>query len=462
MTELEHFKDMPIDDRTLSALDEIGFEEPTEVQKESIVPSIEGRDMVVQARTGSGKTHSFLIPIFENIEGGKGVEAIVLTPTRELAQQIKKEASKIGKHHGIKTLAIYGGASINYQIENLPDTSFVAGTPGRVIDLIKRGKLILDNLDFFVLDEADRMMDMGFLPDIKWIIARTPEDKQVMLYSATMPKEIVKLAEKYMHDPHRILLSEDDVSAKGIRQYFIRVGKANKIATLSALLDNEPGKYLIFSNTRKWTQILADKLRRLGYKAHSMHGDMSQSARTKTMDKFKDGKIDILVSTDVSARGIDVENITHVINYDIPRYEKDYVHRIGRTGRMGKDGQAITFVTGEEMEFFDNIEDYVDKELKIKEIEGSGRVKMKVDYKEQANIFGMVPFRFSLKEEVTKWDIVKNMKKHGIREEEVGKIILESDEEVGEVEVIFSKANRVPNIDFFEDIEIIEKDPRAR
>jgi len=460
MSKTTKFEELSINRNTLSALEDIDFEQATGVQAEAIPPALEGNDVIVQARTGSGKTHSFLIPIFEHIEGGEGVKAIVMTPTRELAQQVELEARKIAKHHGMRTVAIYGGASIRRQINKLKDASFVAGTPGRVIDLMKRGELDLKNIDFFVLDEADRMLDMGFLPDIRWIISNTKKDKQVMLYSATMPSEILKLAKKYMEDPHKILLSEDDVSAKGIDQYFIRVGKTNKLATLSALLDTEPGKYLIFSNTKKWTQILAEKLQRLGYKAHPMHGDMSQSARTKTMNKFKEGKIDILVSTDVSARGIDVENITHVINYDIPRYEKDYVHRIGRTGRLGKDGKAITFVAGEELEFLDRIEEYIDKDLNIKEIKGTGRVKMKTDYSELSNIYGMVPFRFSLKEDISKWDIVKNMKKHGIREEEVGKI--ELDEETGEVEVVQSKASRVPNINFFDNIEVMDKDPRRR
>ncbi len=460
MSKTTKFEELPINRRTLSALEDIDFEQATEVQVEAIPPASEGNDVVVQARTGSGKTHSFLIPIFDNIEDGEGIKAIVMTPTRELAQQVELEAKKIAKHHNLKTVAIYGGASIRRQINKLKEASFVAGTPGRVIDLMKRGKLDLKNIDFFVLDEADRMLDMGFLPDIKWIISNTSKDKQVMLYSATMPSEILKLARKYMEEPRKILLSEDDVSAKGIDQYLIRVGKTNKLATLSALLDNEPGKYLIFSNTKKWTQILAEKLQRLGYKAHPMHGDMSQSARTKTMNKFKEGKINILVSTDVSARGIDVENITHVVNYDIPRYEKDYVHRIGRTGRLGKDGKAVTFVTGEELEFLDRIEEFIDKDLDIKEIEKPGRVKMKTDYNELADIFGMVPFRFSLKKEISKWDIVRNMKKHGIREEEVGKIEIEED--TGEVEVVQSKANRVPKIAYFDNIEVMEKDPRKQ
>ncbi len=449
------FEEMDINDKTISALKKKDFKSATEVQIEAIPPAIEGKDLVVQARTGSGKTHAFLIPIFEKIEDKKGVKAIVLTPTRELAQQVEKEARQIAKEHRLHTLAIYGGASINVQIKQLPQTNFVAGTPGRVIDLIKRGHLKLNNIDFFILDEADRMLEMGFLEDITWIIRKTPKQRQTMLFSATMPSEIVRLAKKYMKDPVKLALSEDEISAKGISQYFISVGKLNKLATLSALLEQEPGKYLIFCNTKKWTQILTDKLRRLGYKAYAMHGDMSQSARTKTMNKFKAGKVDILVSTDVASRGIDVENITHVVNYDTPRYEKDYVHRIGRTGRLGKEGKAVTFVSKDEMEFLTRIEEYVERKIEELDINEEGRIRFKIDFTENADIYGMVPFRFSLKEKVGKWEIVKKLKEKGIREMEVGRI--ELDEEGGIVEVIYSKAHRMTSVDFFEDIELDER-----
>ncbi len=457
----QRFKKMSLDRDTLSALEAIDFEKPTEVQKKSIKPALKGNDMIVQARTGSGKTHSFLIPIFEDIEGDKGVEAIVLTPTRELAQQVEKEARNIGKHHDINTLAIYGGSSINRQIKQLPKTSFVAGTPGRVMDLMRRGNLKLDKLSFFVLDEADRMLDMGFLEDIQWIMSRTPKEKQIMLYSATMPYKIVKLANEYMNDPVELKLSEDDISAKGVSQHYVSVGRRNKLSALSSLLDNEPGRYLIFSNTRKYTQILADRLRNYGYKAHSLHGDMSQSARTKTMNKFKEGKIDILVSTDVASRGIDVDDITHVVNYDIPKYEKDYVHRIGRTGRLDKKGKAITFVSRDEMEFLERIEEFLESEITKLEIEEEGRVKHRVDYHHHADLFGMVAFEFSLNGgSMTRWDLEKKMKKYGIKPEEATIKDLKEDE--GIVEVVESKAERIPRMDFFDSVKLLERDPREK
>lgn len=451
---------MSLKEETLSALDEIDFDSPTDVQKSSIKPAMEGNDIIVQARTGSGKTHSFLIPIFEEIEGNRGVEAIVLTPTRELAQQVEREADKIANHHNINTLAIYGGSSISYQINHLPRTSFVAGTPGRVMDLMRRGELVLDDIDFFVLDEADRMLEMGFLEDIEWIISRTSEKKQIMLYSATMPDEIVKLANEYMEDPVELKLSEDEISAKGVKQYYVSVGRKNKLSVLSSLLDTEPGKYLIFCNTRKYTQILSDRLNKHGYKSHPMHGDMSQSARTSTMDKFKEGKIDILVSTDVASRGIDVEDITHVVNYDIPKYEKDYVHRIGRTGRLGKEGKAVTLVTRDEMEFLDRIEDFIEDELEHLELESEGKVDHEIDYDHHSDVYGMVTFKFEVDEKASRWKVGKEVQNHGIKHDEIE--VKNLDGSMGEIEVVRSKAERIPDIDYFSEVELVERDPRGR
>ncbi len=459
MDRIERFEDMPLDERTLSSLKKKGFDRPTEVQKESIIPAIEGNDMVVQARTGSGKTLSFLIPIFEKIGGGSGIEAIVLVPVRELAQQVETEAKHIGKFHGISTVAVYGGTSIDNQIKRIRKASIVIGTPGRVIDLMKRGALRLDNVKFFVLDEADRMLDMGFLDDIKWIMSRTPDEKQIMLYSATMPDDIVKLAERYMRKPIRLKLSEDSISAKGISQFYLRVGEMNKLAKLSALLDSEPGKYLIFTRTKIGAQRVADNLRKSGYKAFALHGDMTQAARTKTMNDYKEGKIKILIATDVASRGIDVEGITHVINYDAPLFQKDYVHRIGRTGRLGKDGKAITFVTRDEIPVLKKIEEYIDKKIPEMRIEKRGRIRERIDYREYADVFGMVTLRFSLKERISRLDILKKMEKQGIRDEEVGRIDVGNG--YAEVEVHYSRAHRASKAGF-RDMRIVKRDSLER
>ncbi len=440
MEKIERFEDMPIGKETLSYLKKSGYELPTDVQREAIVPAIEGRDMIVQARTGSGKTLSFLIPVFERIEGNSGVEAIILVPVRELAQQVEDEARKIGEYHKIDTVAVYGGTSVENQIRKLRTASVVVGTPGRVMDLMKRGALRLDNLRFFVLDEADRMLDMGFYEDIEWIISRTPEEKQVMLYSATMPDEIIKLAKKYMNDPLKLKLSEDSLAATTVDQYYIRVGSMNKLAKLSALLDNEPGKYLIFTRTKIAARKVAELLRKHGYKVFAIHGDMSQAARTRTMNDFKSGKIDILIATDVASRGIDVEGITHVINYDIPLYPKDYVHRIGRTGRLDKTGKAITFVTRDEMGALKKIEEYIGKKIPEMRTTARGRIRERMDYREYADVFGMVTFEFRAEEGMSNLDLIKVLEKQGIREEDIGRIEIDGD--MGEFEVHYSSAHR--------------------
>ncbi len=455
---MKNFDELNINEKTLKTLKEKGFERPTEVQQNAIPAAMDGKDLVVQARTGSGKTHAFLIPVFQKIEKERSVQAIVLTPTRELALQVEQEAGSIGEKHGIRTVAIYGGASMDQQVKLLQKASVVVGTPGRVMDLMRRGNLNLSQIKFFILDEGDRMMDMGFLPDIKWILRHTPSKKQVMLFSATMPYEIIKLAKTYMDEPIVLKLSEDEISAKGVSQHFVKVGRKNKLSNLSALLDNEPGKYLIFLNTKRGVQWLAERLNKLGYKAFPMHGDMTQASRTKTIDGFKGGDIDILISTDVSARGIDVDNITHVVNYDIPKYEKDYVHRIGRTGRLDKHGKAITFVSKDEVEFLDRIEEYIEREVEGMEVKGKGRLKRRVDFSEHSDIFGMVAFSFETDKEMTMWDIVKEMNKNGFMDHEVGEVKVEGRK--GTLSVVSSKADKVKKIRFLKRVELVKQDLR--
>ncbi len=452
MSDVKSFEDLNLSEMTLKALKKKGYKAPTQVQIETIPPAMKGKDVLVQARTGSGKTMAFLIPIFETIEGDAGVEALILVPTRELAQQVADEAEALGREFKLNTMAVYGGAAIDPQIRKLPKTSIVAGTPGRVIDLIKRGALQLDNLRFFVLDEADRMLDMGFLDDIKWIMSRTPYEKQMILCSATMPDEIVDLARKYMDNPDTLKLSQDDISAKGIKQYQIKVGGMNKLAKLSSLLDNEPGKYLIFCRTKIGTQRLADQLKKNGYKAFAIHGDMSQAARTRTMNDFKSGKINILVATDVAARGIDVEGITHVVNYDVPLYPKDYVHRIGRTGRMGKKGKAITFVSRDEQEPFSRIELFVDRRIPELKLKQRGRVRERMDYREYADVFGMVTLEFELKEDMKRLELIRALEKVGIRDEDIGRVHIKGKE--GTIEMHYGKAHRAVTSKIFKKIRV--------
>ena len=444
------FEDMQISERTKKALKMQGFKEPTEVQERSIPIGMEGRDLIVQSKTGSGKTLAFLIPIFENLN--KGLEAIVLVPTRELAQQVEKVARMLGKSHAKSTVAIYGGVSMEGQIRDLKYASMVIGTPGRIMDLMRRGYLNLDKIKFFVLDEADRMLDMGFIDDIRWILQRTPREKQIMLFSATMPQEIVNLARKYMKDPVKIYLSKDEITADNIAQYYVEVGEVNKIAKLSSLIIQEKGKYLVFCNTKRKTKSVAEILQKYGFKAYALHGDMRQAARTKTMNAYKDGRINILISTDVAARGIDVHGITHVVNYDVPLYPKDYVHRIGRTGRMDAHGRAITFVSREEMDYFKRIEDYLGKRIPKTEIKNVGRIKERVDYKEHSDIFGFVKFRFELKDELSEWDIVKIADNAGISEDNIGDINIQGKR--GEIKVHYRSAPKLKRIRVFKSIRL--------
>ena len=444
------FKDMRISEKTKKALKLQGFHEPTEVQEKAIPIGIEGKDLIVQSKTGSGKTLAFLISIFENV--GKGLEAIVLVPTRELAQQVEKVARMLGKSHAKSTVAIYGGVSMENQIRDLKYASIVVGTPGRIMDLMRRGYLNLDRIKFFVLDEADRMLDMGFIDDIKWILQRTPEEKQIMLFSATMPQEIVNLARRYMRDPVKIYLSKDELTADNIAQYYVEVGEVNKIAKLSSLIIQERGKYLVFCNTRRKTKSVAEILQKYGFRAYALHGDMRQAARTKTMNAYKDGKIDILISTDVAARGIDVHGITHVVNYDVPLYPKDYVHRIGRTGRMDAHGKAITFVSREEMEYFRRIEDYLGKRIQKIEIKNAGKIKERIDYREHSDIFGFVKFRFELRNELSEWDIVKIADNAGISEDSIGDIYLQGKR--GEIKVHYRSAPKLKRIRIFKELRL--------
>jgi len=442
------FEDMQISERTKKALKIQGFQEPTEVQEKAIPIGMEGRDLIVQSKTGSGKTLAFLIPIFEKL--GKGLEAIVLVPTRELAQQVEKVARMLGKSHAKGTVAIYGGVSMDKQIRDLKYASMVIGTPGRIMDLMRRGYLNLDRIKFFVLDEADRMLDMGFIDDIKWILQRTPREKQIMLFSATMPPEIVNLARRYMKDPVKIYLSKDEITADNIAQYYVEVGEINKIAKLSSLIIQENGKYLVFCNTKRKTKSVAEILQKYGFKAYALHGDMRQAARTKTMNAYKDGKINILISTDVAARGIDVKGITHVVNYDVPLYPKDYVHRIGRTGRMDAHGKAITFVSREEMEYFNRIENYLGRRIPKIDIRNAGKIKERIDYKEYSDVFGFVKFKFELKDELSEWEIVKIADNAGISEDNIGDINLQG--RSGEIKVHYRSAPKLKRIRVFKSI----------
>ncbi|MEW6068578.1 MAG: DEAD/DEAH box helicase [Nitrospirota bacterium] len=344
------FYEFGLSDAVLSSLSDMGFEEPTPIQKASIPHMLNGRDIVGQAQTGTGKTAAFGIPIIEKGERGKSPYAIVLVPTRELAVQVAQELNKIGRKKGILSVPIYGGQSIQRQIWSLKKgVGVIVGTPGRVIDHIKRKTLILKEIKIAVLDEADEMLNMGFIEDIKTILKEIPEERQTLLFSATMPQEIRTIAMKYMKDIENVRVSAAEMVVSNIKQVFYEVREEDKMKALTRLLDVEdPSLTLIFCHTKRDVDDVSGKLQHMGYYSGAIHGDFTQSHRDEVMEKFRKGEIDILVATDVAARGLDIPDVSHVINYSIPQDPDGYIHRIGRTGRAGKSGIALTFVTPRE------------------------------------------------------------------------------------------------------------------
>jgi ATP-dependent RNA helicase DeaD len=345
-----NFEDFTLSKETMKSISEIGFEEPTPIQVSTIPLIMSNRDIMGQAQTGTGKTAAFGIPIAERCQKGRKPFAIVLEPTRELAVQVAEELYRIGKYKKMSVLPVYGGTSIERQIKTLQrGVNVVVGTPGRVIDLINRRNLSLSEVRIVVLDEADEMLDMGFIDDMETILRTTPAERQTLLFSATIPQQITNIARRYMRDPEKIRVNTQDVVVPKIRQTFYEVTDENRMNALSRLLDVEDPKLaIIFCHTKREVDDVFMKLSQLGYNAGAIHGDYTQARRDAVMNKFKGGTLDILVATDVAARGLDIKNVTHVINYGIPQNPDSYVHRIGRTGRAGESGIAITLITPRE------------------------------------------------------------------------------------------------------------------
>lgn len=345
------FRDLGLTERVLKALDDMGFEEPSPIQEQTIPSLLAGKDVIGQAQTGTGKTAAFGVPIVERWDPKiRAVQALVLTPTRELAVQVAEEISKIGKYVRLKTIAIYGGQSIERQIRSLRfGVDLVIGTPGRIMDHMRRGTLDLHGIRMLVLDEADEMLDMGFIDDIEFILKEMPEERQTLLFSATMPDEIKRLALRYMRDPHHIAVSPQQLTVPQIEQIFYEVRPAFKTEALCRVLDMEDvERGICFCRTKKGVDELVEGLQARGYLAEGIHGDMNQAQRSRVMARFKEGGVELLIATDVAARGLDIPDVTHVFNYDIPQDPESYVHRIGRTGRAGRTGTAITFISSRE------------------------------------------------------------------------------------------------------------------
>ena len=367
------FKELDLLPPVQAAVERVGYTKPTPIQAYLIPRALAGRDVIGQAQTGTGKTAAFLLPFFNSWQPrpGSGPQALVLAPTRELATQIADDAAKLSPWPKCKAVCIYGGQRFGGQqraMENGFDLAI--GTPGRILDHLGRGTLSLDQVRYVVLDEADRMLDIGFRPDIERILRRCPSQRQTLLLSATLPPPVLKLAVRYMIKPLHINLAPKKITVEKIHQTYITVDKERKFELLLRVLDREqPKQAIIFCERKIWSQKLFEQLRHHQRSVAAMHGDLQQSEREAIMRRFKEGTLHLLVATDVVGRGIDVTGITHIINYDLPIDPENYVHRIGRTGRIGKDGVAIAFVTPEQGEQLTAIEQFINKQLERVELE---------------------------------------------------------------------------------------------
>ncbi|WP_197377726.1 DEAD/DEAH box helicase [Mycolicibacterium baixiangningiae] len=353
------FADLQIHPDVLRAVSDVGYETPSAIQAATIPAMLAGSDVVGLAQTGTGKTAAFAIPILSKIDtSSRKTQALVLAPTRELALQVAEAFGRYGAHLNVNVLPVYGGSSYGPQMAGLKrGAQVVVGTPGRVIDHLEKGTLDLSHLDYMVLDEADEMLQMGFAEDVERILSDTPEYKQVALFSATMPPGIKKITAKYLHDPVEVTVKSKTQTAENITQRYIQVSYPRKMDALTRMLEVEQGDgMIVFVRTKQATEEVAEKLRARGFAAAAINGDIPQAVRERTIAQLKDGSIDILVATDVAARGLDVERISHVVNFDIPHDPESYVHRIGRTGRAGRSGTALLFVTPRERHLLNAIE----------------------------------------------------------------------------------------------------------
>jgi ATP-dependent RNA helicase DeaD len=374
--ETTSFAELELRDELVQALASLGYEEPTPIQREAIPPLLAGEDLLGQAATGTGKTAAFALPILQRLEDGergRAPSALVLVPTRELAMQVSQAIHRYGRDLGARVLPIYGGQPIGRQLKALQrGVDVVVATPGRAVDHLSRGTLVLDELAIVVLDEADEMLDMGFQEDLEGILAETPEHRQTMLFSATMPARIDKLARQHLDEPVRVTLAREEAvtgGAPNIRQVAFVVARAHKPAALGRVLDVEaPEAALVFCRTRHEVDQLTETMNGRGYRAEALHGGMSQEQRDRVMHRLRGGTADLLVATDVAARGLDIEHLTHVINYDVPSAPESYVHRIGRVGRAGREGVAITLVEPREHRTLRSIERHTGQKMELEKV----------------------------------------------------------------------------------------------
>ena len=360
------FTELGLSDSLLKAVTRAGYEEATPIQAETIPMVLDGKDVIGQAQTGTGKTAAFALPILQRLDfDNPNIQALVISPTRELAIQTQEEIFRLGKDERAKVQVVYGGSDIRRQIRNLKQhPQVIVGTPGRLLDHIRRGTVKLDHVKMLVLDEADEMLDMGFLDDIESIIKQVPSERQTMLFSATMPPEIKRIGVQFMTEPHHVKIKAKELTADTVDQYYVKAKEFEKFDIMTRLFDVQaPELTIVFGRTKRRVDELSKGLEARGYNAAGIHGDLSQQRRTQIMRQFKAGKLDILVATDVAARGLDVSGVTHVYNYDIPQDPDSYVHRVGRTGRAGHKVVSLTFVTPNEMEYLRVIEKLTKKRM---------------------------------------------------------------------------------------------------
>jgi len=395
---MSSFQDFGLRDEIMKAIERMGFIEPTPVQVETIPLTMKGKDVIAQAQTGTGKTAAFGIPILESLTKGVKPFALILVPTRELGAQVSDELKKLSFFmDDVRVLPVYGGKSIDDQVDAFrKGVDIVVGTPGRVIDHLHRGTLALNEIEVLVLDEADRMLDMGFIEDIEYIVSKVKKQRQTLLFSATIPEAIKEIAARHMVDPETIMIGEEQIVLPTTKQVYFNIERKNKIWALCRVLDAYKPKAIVFVQTKVMVDILAKRLDSYGYRVGELHGDLTQARREKVLKEFREGKTAVLIATDVAARGLDIEGVTHVINYDIPEDPEVYVHRIGRTGRAGKEGIAITFITSKEVHLLKKINEFGVTEIAKEEVPESGRkdvIRKVMDFEDQADLFGMVLFK---------------------------------------------------------------------
>ena len=416
------FSTWDLSPKILSGLTAAGFEFATQVQRDTIPIALSGRDVIGQARTGSGKTAAFGLPVLNACTPNGELQALMLTPTRELAVQVAKEIEMLQGESGFSIMTVYGGTDLEKQAKSLAGgVDIIVGTPGRVMDMTKRGHIDLAKPTWLVLDEADRMLDMGFFPDIMWVLEQMKSRSQTLLFSATFPQEILDASYEFMNDPEFVLTQAESLDIPDISQHSVRCGRANKLWVCGRILSHmgDDDQTIIFANTKRMVDLMVERLKKHRFEADGLHGDLNQNQRERILEKFRNGELSIIIATDVASRGIDVDGVTCVINYDVPADVDSYVHRIGRTGRIGRKGEAWTLVSRDDIPQMNKIQATHSLDIiagdapELPDGVSSDPIKKQQDNSEVSDVFGMVPIQISTdslsKLAISQW-LVKNIR----------------------------------------------------